>query len=195
MRAVVWVQGCRRRCPGCGNAAFQPFGGGEQVSVDEAWRKIEAARPVDGVTFSGGEPFEQAAALAELARRAHAAALTVVVYTGYTLEELRQAQGRGKRGTAKQGKEGKSRIDCGAEGGPDWRWGVRQLLAETDLLIDGPYVSELACAEPLRASSNQRLHFLTGRILPAEVEPVPVFEAIISGGEVVLTGQPPLTLW
>jgi anaerobic ribonucleoside-triphosphate reductase activating protein len=62
------------------------------------------------------------------------------------------------------------------------------LLAETDLLIDGPYVAELSCAAPLRASSNQQLHFLTGRIRPAEVESVPAFEAIIADGEVVLTG-------
>ena len=42
----------------------------------------------------------------------------------------------------------------------------QELLAHTDLLIDGPYRQELNDNQGLRGSSNQRLHFLTPRLLP-----------------------------
>lgn len=86
-----------------------------------------------GMTFSGGEPFLQAAALAELARAVHAAGGTVVTYTGYTFEQL-------------------CRI------GESGHEAVIRLLEETDLLVDGPYIESLRDMElPFRGSANQRL--------------------------------------
>lgn len=140
-RAVVWVQGCSRRCPGCFNTDTQPFDAREVATVEELEGRILSLEGIDGVTFSGGEPFEQAQALAELAKVLRACGMSVVCYTGYTLEQLRS----GNR--------------------EDWD----ALLEQIDLLIDGPFVQEQRCSEPYRGSANQEYHFLTGRIRPGEV--------------------------
>ena len=66
IRAVVWVQGCPFRCEGCFNERFLPFSPAQQVSVSELAGTILSLPGIDGVTFSGGEPFAQAGPLAEL---------------------------------------------------------------------------------------------------------------------------------
>jgi len=140
-RAVVWVQGCPRRCPGCFNPDTLPFVDRKWISVDDLENQILAIKGIDGVTFSGGEPFAQAAALAELAKKLRERGLTVVCYTGYTLKQLRV----GNR--------------------EDWN----ALLEQIDLLIDGPFIQSERCHEPYRGSANQRLLYLSGRISPEEV--------------------------
>jgi anaerobic ribonucleoside-triphosphate reductase activating protein len=111
------------------------FEGGEEVEVEELANKI-LAEPVEGVTFLGGEPFTQAAALAELANKLRQAGLSVMTFSGYTIETLRRA------------------------GRPDWN----ALLDATDLLIDGPFRQDLLdTSRPWVGSSNQRYHFLTDR--------------------------------
>ena len=139
-RTVIWTQGCSRRCPGCFNPGAQKFIDWKDITVDFLAVWIMAKKTA-GITFSGGEPFEQAESLAKLARILHRRGLTVVCYTGYTIEELVAG--------------------CN----DDWN----DLLEQVDLLIDGPYVREMKCNEPYRGSANQRLHFLTGRIRPEEV--------------------------
>ena len=132
LRAVVFVQGCPHHCPGCHNPETWPFDGGYQATVDEVWEQIEGIRLLRGVTFSGGEPFAQAGPLAALAERIKAAGWDLLVYSGYTWEEL----------TA-----------LGAE-----EPAVARLLSLADLLVDGPFRREerdLALA--FRGSRNQRL--------------------------------------
>lgn len=145
VRAVVWVQGCPREpiCPGCYNPAFLPMQGpAEIVTASEMAARIFALPDIAGITLSGGEPFAQAAALAALARLVKSRGLTVMVFSGRTLRELR------------------------ASNDPS----VAALLAETDLLVDGPFVRERRGALPLRSSDNQELHFLSGRIRPEDVD-------------------------
>lgn len=87
VRAVVWVQGCSMTppCPGCINPALlRP--GGDHVEVEALARRIRAIRELDGLTLSGGEPFDQADALAELA--AALPELHLLVFSGRTLAEL-----------------------------------------------------------------------------------------------------------
>ena len=85
---------------------------------------------LEGLTLSGGEPFAQAAACAALAREAHRKGLTVWTYSGYLFEHLRDS------------------------GDPDWT----ALLAETDVLVDGPFVqAEKSYDLHFRGSRNQRL--------------------------------------
>ena len=120
IRAVVWVQGCPLRCEGCFNEQFQPFSPATLIPVDELAGTILALPGIDGVTFSGGEPFAQAGPLAALGERLRRAGLTIVTYTGYTAEQLAS--------------------------GDDPAWPA--LLAVTDLLIAGPYIAELAAAGP-----------------------------------------------
>jgi anaerobic ribonucleoside-triphosphate reductase activating protein len=111
---------------------------GQAAEIDELAAGVAEARArgVEGVTFLGGEPFEQAAELAMLAGHARALAMTVMVFSGYTLDQLR---GRG---------------DAAA------------LLAVTDLLVDGPYDrTRPEPAPPVGrrwiGSANQQMHYLT----------------------------------
>ena len=89
-RFTVFTQGCLHGCPGCHNPQTHPLDGGTEVSADALFDRIARNPLLRGVTFSGGEPFLQAAALAPLAARIHAQTrLDVVTYTGYTYEALR----------------------------------------------------------------------------------------------------------
>lgn len=87
-RAVVWVQGCNRECPGCFNPASWSFEINQLISIEELAEKILSNHRNTGVTFSGGEPFWQATALAQLAKRLKAAGLNIMSFTGFTLKEL-----------------------------------------------------------------------------------------------------------
>ncbi len=132
-RAVVWVQGCLRECPGCFNTESWSFEMNQLVSVDHIGEKILSNPRNQGVTFSGGEPFWQAAALASVARRVKAAGLNVMSFSGFTLEQLQ------------------------SEYAPA---GSQELLDQLDILIDGPYIQSLALNSPDSpvSSSNQRVH-------------------------------------
>lgn len=132
-RAVVWVQGCVRECPGCFNPASWSFTENQLIAVETLAEKILGNPHNQGVTFSGGEPFWQAASLAELARLLKAQGLNIMSFTGFTLEELK------------------------SDKAPPHS---QDLLAELDLLIDGPYLEQLAINDPhsLVSSKNQRVH-------------------------------------
>ena len=132
-RAVIWVQGCSRECPGCFNVESWSFDVNQLMSVDELVEKIISNPLNEGVTFSGGEPFWQAESLAELARRVKAKGLNVMSFTGFTLEQLQ------------------------SKSAPT---GSRDLLAELDILVDGAYLESYAVNSPTSpvSSSNQRVH-------------------------------------
>lgn len=131
-RAAIFTQGCPHRCEGCHNPLSHDFNGGAEWSLDDVERRFRDNPLLDGITLSGGEPFAQAAACAELARRAHARGLSVWTYSGYTYE----------------------RLSCLADADPD----VRALLMETDVLVDGPFeLSERSLELEFRGSRNQRL--------------------------------------
>ena len=136
VRACLWVQGCPIRCRGCMQPQTWPDTGGEVVEVSSMADRIINGPAVEGVTFLGGEPFAQAAALAELGSILHDHKLSVITFTGYTLEALQS----GSR--------------------EDWD----RLISVTDLLIDGPYCEDLQdFSRPWTGSSNQRYHFRTDR--------------------------------
>lgn len=130
IRLTVFVQGCPHHCPGCHNPQTWPFAGGYISTPEEVLAQIEANPLLGGVTFSGGEPFCQAAALLSLAEAIKNRGLELAVYTGYTFEELLNL--------------------------PDPA--VKQLLALTDTLIDGPYLeAERNLELNFRGSANQRI--------------------------------------
>ena len=82
LRYAVFVQGCSHGCPGCHNPESQPCRGGEVRPIADVVAEIAANKLVQGVTVSGGEPFEQAAACAELARQVRELGLNVWTYSG-----------------------------------------------------------------------------------------------------------------
>jgi len=170
IRAVVWVQGCPIRCRGCFNPLSWSFSPINIVPADELAGRILATWGVDGVTFSGGEPFAQADALASVGEWVREAGLTVVTYTGYTYEELT------------------------ARDDPAWN----RLLDVTDLLIAGPYIGTMACNDPYIGSSNQQVITLTGRIRPESLQekaPEEIIEfSIAPDGMVTTTGFPKETM-
>lgn len=88
LRYVIFVQGCPHHCKGCHNPQTWSFDGGERRDVGDILEEIKANPLLDGVTFSGGEPFTQSGELILLAREVKKLGLNVVVYTGYLFEDL-----------------------------------------------------------------------------------------------------------
>ena len=139
IRMAVFVQGCPHRCPGCHNPETHDFGGGWEVDTKDIVEILRLNQLLDGVTFSGGEPFCQPEACAEIARAAHRFGLNVWAYSGWTLEELRADQAKA------------------------------DLLREVDVLVDGRFVLEKKTYDlPFRGSENQRVLRLKGGDLISE---------------------------
>ncbi len=129
LRCVLFCQGCPHGCPGCHNPATHPFEGGTYYTTHELLTRICAHPLCRGVTFSGGEPFCQAAALLPLARLLREKGYELAAYTGYTLEQLL------------------------AMGGPQ-----ADLLALLDVLVDGRYEqAQRSLTLRFRGSANQRI--------------------------------------
>jgi anaerobic ribonucleoside-triphosphate reductase activating protein len=87
-RDVLFVSGCPHRCDGCHNPDSWNGENGNVVSLQEVYDKLTKSG-VTNITYSGGEPFEQAAALARLTAEIKAnTGKTVWVYSGYTFEQI-----------------------------------------------------------------------------------------------------------
>jgi anaerobic ribonucleoside-triphosphate reductase activating protein len=142
-----------------------PFVGGEAKPLAEVLELVRAAPGIEGITLVGGEPLAHAAGAAALARAAWDSGLSVMVFSGYTLEVARAL--------------------------PDPA--VHDLLAHTDILVDGPYRRDLP--ETRRrwiGSTNQRIHFLTARYRaddPRWSRPN-TLEIRLQSGEVIVNGFP-----
>jgi len=136
LRSALWVQGCTLRCPDCFNPQTWSRAGGTAMAIGDVVHQLAEDPRIEGCTIMGGEPFEQAAAVADVAEAMQDKGLGVITFTGHTRDQL---QGR---------------TDLA----------VLRLLAATDLLIDGPYLRDLPDRErPLVGSSNQAFHLLTDR--------------------------------
>lgn len=128
-RFTVFTQGCPHHCVGCHNPQTHDFQAGSDMDTDEIVARFKKNPLLDGITLSGGEPFCQSEACAELARAARALGLNVWCYSGYTFEEL-------------------------LNGKDEWK----TLLQELDVLIDGRFVLEERSLEcRFRGSRNQRV--------------------------------------
>lgn len=138
-RAALWVQGCNKRCRGCCNPAYLQLTERELVSASSVldWlRNAHRTHDLEGVTFLGGEPMLQAQGLAFVAQGAQSLGLSVMVFSGYTKNELDVL-----------------RLP-----------GVDQLLRYTDVLVDGPYEANLPeHSRRWAGSTNQQFHYLTAR--------------------------------
>jgi anaerobic ribonucleoside-triphosphate reductase activating protein len=158
-RTVVWVQGCTLGCAGCFNPSTH-VDGGTAMTVDEIMAQVPA--DADGLSLSGGEPLQQAAAIVPLLDAARARNLSTLAFSGYTREEI-----------------------AALPHGPD-------VLARLDVLIDGRYVAAERLATGLRGSANQRILLLTERYTRGDVEATPTAEIRIAPtGELILTGVDP----
>jgi len=132
IRMTIFTQGCNHHCPGCQNPQTHDFNGGHFIDIDEIVSMIDENPLLDGVTFSGGDPMDQAEALIPLARIIKERGLNLVIFTGYTYERLME-------------------LSAG-------RPGFFELLSFADILIDGPFIMAKKSLEiKFRGSSNQRI--------------------------------------
>ncbi len=133
LRRVYFSQGCTHNCPGCFNPETQPFEGGELLEIDDLLVDIQKSTYLKGITFSGGDPFQQPEAFATFAKAIKVTTkLSIWSYTGYTYEELLNICETDKH--------------------------IKSLLSNIDVLVDGKFVLKLFSTETkYRGSSNQRL--------------------------------------
>ena len=128
LRLAIFAQGCPHHCPGCHNPESHDFAGGSDMDTEEIIARMDANPLLDGITLTGGEPFEQPEACRILADAAHARGLNVWAYSGYTFEQL-----------------------CAV---PE----KRRLLEACDVLVDGPFLlAERSLDLRFRGSKNQRV--------------------------------------
>jgi len=128
IRFVIFTQGCLHHCKGCHNPETWDMNGGKIMNITEIEEKIEANGLIDGITFSGGDPFYQADACAKIAKWGKARGLNIWAYTGFLYEELLKM--------------------------PE----VKDFLDLVDVLVDGPFIlEEKSLLLNFRGSTNQRV--------------------------------------
>lgn len=139
LRFALWFQGCPLRCPGCCNPEFLKFEGGEQIPASEVIKQLAIAHKhhgIEGLSLLGGEPLAHAPGAVVLASAAKGMGLSVMIYSGYLIEEARQLADPS----------------------------VSELMKLTDVLVDGPYMRDLPDQKRRWiGSTNQQIHFLTDR--------------------------------
>jgi anaerobic ribonucleoside-triphosphate reductase activating protein len=132
IRYTIFAQGCDKRCEGCHNPKTWDKNGGYVKNLPEIIDEINKNPMLDGVTFSGGEPFLQAKEFADLAKFIREnTPLNIISYSGYTYEYLLE------NATPENG--------------------YRELLSELDYLIDGEFIlDEKSHDLDFMGSKNQR---------------------------------------
>jgi anaerobic ribonucleoside-triphosphate reductase activating protein len=141
------MQGCSIKCPSCFNPELWGQRGGIEYSPAElaaaVAKMVEFDSTIEGVTFLGGEPFDQPDELGQAAALIRSLGLSVMTFTGFYLRDLQALENPG----------------------------VARFLQETDLLVDGPYIESLLdTSRPWLGSTNQNFHFLSNRYSQKDVE-------------------------
>lgn len=164
VRAVVWVQGCTLGCRNCFNPLTHDITLGTVCDTAElAARILDLGESISGVSISGGEPFQQPAALLDLLERLSKQPLSRLVFSGYSLAEIRSQ-----------------------ELGP-------VILEQIDVLIAGRFVTSRPVGHSLLGSANQEIHLLTKRHSLGEISGVPKREVILhADGSLTSTGISPI---
>ncbi len=165
-RFVLWVQGCSIRCPGCWNRDTWAHASREPMSVADVLREIDRAGDVEGLTLTGGEPFEQSGALVPLVDAVRERGLSVMVFTGREDHEMRDPASAALM----------ARTDVLVAG--------RYIASQRSL--------DLAW----RGSRNQRVLFLTDRYGPGDLPEAGEAEVhLAADGSLAITGFPDAGLW
>lgn len=169
-RFVLWLQGCPFRCPGCFNPDYLEWIERQRMSVSDVAAVIGRVVGIDGVTFSGGEPMAQAEGLYSLCQALRPRGLSIMCYSGYTIDELEKLEDPF----------------------------VTKLLGCLDLLVDGRYDPAQRANLPWRGSKNQRVHLLSDAyrpLAPRLDEPRTEVEFVVGREGFVTTGifDPALT--
>jgi anaerobic ribonucleoside-triphosphate reductase activating protein len=169
-RAVIWLQGCNFKCPGCFNPETHSTDGiyGKWISLPRLIHWLQEAmehNQIEGVTISGGEPMLQWGILQEFLQWIrNNTTLSVILFTGFTVKEL------------------------------DSQNIYPQLLPLVDVLLAGRYNQNMRVAAGLLGSSNKQVEFLTDYYDWNDLAAVPVGEVIIRNGEIIFSGINPAEL-
>lgn len=140
-RFCLWVQGCKKHCRGCYATETWSFEKNKIYTAEEICSFIP--EDVEGITFLGGEPFEQAKELKQVAKYCQNKGLSVVCFTGYTIEEIKSSHDTARL----------------------------EFLEYIDLLIDGGFEQKnFDLSRPWIGSSNQRYIFLSDRYTQQDIE-------------------------
>lgn len=132
LRRVFFAQGCKHNCNGCFNIETHDFCGGEERDIDQLIKDTLDNPILRGVTFSGGDPLEQADKFAYMAKAFREKGLSVWSYTGYTFEYIIQNMQNNK--------------------------GWKDLLNNIDVLVDGKFEDDkMQDGLKFRGSTNQRI--------------------------------------
>lgn len=168
-RAVIWLQGCLKRCPGCCNAGYLPIRMAEMTPISTVtdWLLMCIERhQIEGITLLGGEPLLQTQGLFALTTWCKEHNLTVMLFTGYSSDELERVQ-----------------IPK-----------VSDVLANCDVVVAGPYQQD--SPETIRnwvGSSNQEFIYVTDRYTAAietSASDAPTLEVVIQKDGVDMHGYP-----
>lgn len=132
IRYSIYLSGCSHSCCGCHNPeSWNPLEGTPLTDerITQMIAEINSNPLLDGVTFSGGDPFYNPIGFGELLRRVKEEThQNIWCYTGYKYEQILADPTRA----------------------PLLRW--------IDVLVDGPFVKALYDPTlPFRGSSNQRI--------------------------------------
>ena len=142
LRCAIWVQGCNKNCEECMTPEARPIDAGTLIPVRDLANSIIEDPKIEGITISGGEPFFQSTAMIQLIELIKLKRdMGVIVYTGYTYEELMD------RSLFLNQND------------------IQEFCKHIDILIDGPYIKSLNDGLSLRGSSNQKVHLLTNRYI------------------------------
>jgi len=184
-RAVVWLQGCDLGCRGCWNPSSHAFDSTRDRPVEKVGEWILSCAGIEGVTFSGGEPFQQAPELHRLCEylKSRRPTLSIGLFTGYALRELIEGRWRWRQGAGDDRVKGDARL-------------FDQIKQFIDFGVFGRFRQSMACSDkPLCGSRNQEVVFFGDRYSQRDLEPQG-YEVTIGGdgGIVIITGFPPADL-
>lgn len=142
MRLVIWVKGCSKRCKGCANPELWDIDKSREFNVKDVSRiiaNIYKETPFDGVTITGGDPLEQKKELFDLLMDLNKYTEDILVYTGYTIEELNDVLSEDE---------------------------MKTLTSQIAVLIEGRYIDELNTKDVvLRGSSNQKILYFKRKFI------------------------------
>ncbi len=135
-RIALWLEGCSLKCTGCMAISMKIRHQHSRMPLQDILKRIkQTAEGLDGITISGGEPFEQADSLYELIKLIKSEThLDIMAYSGYTIKELNEHSES-----------------------------ARKIISLIDILVDGRFEERLSNNKIWRGSDNQKLHLLSER--------------------------------
>ena len=164
-RSVIWTQGCLKECINCFNPIMKDISGGYIIHIEELYEKIISNKEIEGISISGGEPFLQVTEIYKFLEKIKLnSSLSILVYTGMTMEEILLEQN------------------------------IKKNLDLIDILVAGPYIESLKKSGSVTSSSNQNIHLLTDRYSIENFNWPESEITITNNGEIIITGVNPLVI-